>query len=295
MYFSEHLFWARVRPDDSIRGWIMTWIAYSLSGFVFLFIVKYFHVNSFWMVFLAGSIFGWLTEGVIVQTTYEDLPLSISFTGLAWHALISVCVGWYAFRDALSKSAVSTMMLSSLIGLCYGLWAISWWLEPDGGKSSIFEFAGFSFVITLIVMLAYWVNLKFDPYSFAPPRWMLIIVVIGFVILFLISVIPAVGIRAFILPVLLVLVIYALYRSKQKSRTTVQFQSPQKQIPNVRLISLLVIPGVAVVLYTIAYILDLKWQTNWILYFLTTPSGFILLAIGIIKAVRKTHELSTEA
>jgi hypothetical protein len=42
VYFSEHLFWARLCPDDSLMGW--------------------------------------LAEKLVVQTAYEMLPLSISFT-----------------------------------------------------------------------------------------------------------------------------------------------------------------------------------------------------------------------
>ncbi len=95
-YFSEQLFWARPRPGDSPGGWLATWMAYSALAFIFLVILNHFRVSSIWVVFLAGAAFGWITEGVVVQTTYESLPLSISFTGLAWHALITVL--WAGMR-----------------------------------------------------------------------------------------------------------------------------------------------------------------------------------------------------
>src|SRR4051812_31155712 len=90
MFYSEHVFWAHIRPEDSLLGYVATWLLYSLLAFVFLAIIGHFHVRSVWAVFLAGALFGWLTEGVIIQTTYESLPLSISFTALSWHALLSV-------------------------------------------------------------------------------------------------------------------------------------------------------------------------------------------------------------
>ena len=89
-YYSELVFWARAKPTDSLPNWISTWLAYSLLAFVFLAIVARFRVHTIWALFLAGAVFGWMTEGIVVQTTYEDLPLSLSFTGLAWHALISI-------------------------------------------------------------------------------------------------------------------------------------------------------------------------------------------------------------
>ena len=109
MFYSEFLFWARIRPKDSLLEWLMTWLVYSFLAFAFLAGMARFRVSTVWALFLAVAVFGWLAEGLIVQTAYESLPLSISslavraaFTGLAWHALISVGVGWYVVRRALS-------------------------------------------------------------------------------------------------------------------------------------------------------------------------------------------------
>jgi hypothetical protein len=37
-YYSELVFWARVKPTDSLPEWTSTWLAYSLLVFVFKFI-----------------------------------------------------------------------------------------------------------------------------------------------------------------------------------------------------------------------------------------------------------------
>jgi hypothetical protein len=172
VYFSERLFWARPRPEDSLGEWLGNWIVYSLLAFVFLNLVVHFRVKNIWGLFLAGAAFGWLVEGVIVQTTYESLPLSISFTGLAWHALITVWVGWYALpKSFTSYGRLSTLKLSVVIGICYGVWAISWWLEPDGGVASLTEFAGYSLVTTLLVILAYWLANWSASEPFQPACW----------------------------------------------------------------------------------------------------------------------------
>src|SRR5208337_596700 len=83
----------------AVPDFLITWIAYCLLGWIFLDLVRRFRVASFTALFLCGAVFGWVDEGVVVDTLYGNptnpFPLSISFTGLAWHAMLSVCVGWY--------------------------------------------------------------------------------------------------------------------------------------------------------------------------------------------------------
>ncbi|RLG48328.1 MAG: hypothetical protein DRN92_01275 [Thermoproteota archaeon] len=87
----------------------------------FLSTITEFKVGSFGTLFLIGALFGWLVEGLIEQTLYESLPLSISWTGLACHSLISVSIGWYAIRKALKEgNRRRIMQISSLFGLFWG-------------------------------------------------------------------------------------------------------------------------------------------------------------------------------
>ena len=130
-FFSELLFWARARPEDSLLNWLQTWLAYSLMAFLFLSLVSYFRLRSLAAIFLAGAFFGWLAEGIVVQTAYENLPWSISFTGLAWHALITVLGGWYALQKALRRGLLPSLLASLLAGLFFGFWGVTWIYEQD--------------------------------------------------------------------------------------------------------------------------------------------------------------------
>ena len=98
-FYSERLFWSFPRPGDTFADLLLTWVVYSLLAWVFLLLVRQCRIAAFPALFLAGAVFGWLAEGVVVDTMYGNkdnpFPASISFTGLAWHALISVGVGWY--------------------------------------------------------------------------------------------------------------------------------------------------------------------------------------------------------
>lgn len=289
--YSELLFWARVRPGDSFGEWAITWLAYSLMAFVFLLIVSYFRVKNIWALFLAGAVFGWLGEGVIVQTTYEMLPLSISFTALAWHALITVWIGWYAVHKSLhSTHPFSTLKLCVVIGLCYGMWAIMWWLEPDGGVSSILEFGMFSFIATILSIPAYWLADWSSSENFRPTRWINIFILSLFVLIFFLVVVPTNTLALIILPILLGLAYLGLRWNRINEENGSLLNKFNQPVSVWKYFSLLAIPFVSAPFYALATFLNLQWHTNWILYLITTPLGFILFAISLVKLwrMRKT-------
>lgn len=283
-YFSELLFWARPRPGDSPGGWLATWIAYSALAFFFLVIVNHFRVRSIWAVFLAGAAFGWLGEGLVVQTAYEQLPLSISFTGLAWHALITVWIGWYAVRKSLhSPDSLAVLKVCALIGLGYGLWAISWWGEPDGGVSTIQEFAAFSIIATILAIFAYRFSDWGSAEKFNPNHWSIMIMGGLALLYFLFVTIPAQPLAALILPVLLGLVYLGLRWNRQSEPEGSLLYPSDSNVPPWKYTSIMAIPVCAVAIYGLAMVLDLQWRTNMVLYLVTTPAGFILFGLSLHK------------
>lgn len=287
-YYSEFLFWARPRSGDSLAGWAGTWLAYSLLAFVFLTLLAYFRVRSLWALFLAGAVFGWLAEGVVVQTAYEMLPLSISFTGLAWHALITVWVGWYAVQAALhAPGRFAALKISTLTGLCAGLWAISWWVEPDGGMASLGEYAAFSIITGLLAVLAYRLASWSASEPFAPQRWIVIVVSGLFVAYFFLVAVPAAPWAMVILPVLLALAFLGLKRNRQKETGRPMLERFAAPLPWWKTAGLLALPLASLAVYALALSLDLHWQTNWVLYLVATPLGFIIFGISLYKTGRR--------
>ena len=128
----------------TVGGIIGTWLVYSCMAYVFLCVVSVFNVRSVWAVYLAGAFYGWYEEGIIVQTMYGTpdgpFPLSISFTGLAWHASIDVFIGWYLVRKVLAREkAIQNISLASVIGLFYGFWGIFWWNEPPKAMKALLD------------------------------------------------------------------------------------------------------------------------------------------------------------
>ena len=287
MFFSELLFWARLRPGDSLPGWLGTWMLYSAMAFVFLSLVARFRIRSIWALFLAGAVFGWLTEGLIVQTAYESLPLSLSFTGLAWHALLTVWVGWYALRRALARSLRSVVLTASVIGLAYGLWSISWWVQPDGGVMEPLDFAAYTFGASLPVVCAYWLFARTGAAMKAPGRLSGWIAAGLLLIYFVFITIPAAPWAALILPLLLALVWLTLRHNRQVESGASLLDELPGSVPPWRYAGLLALPLSAAVLYSLAFMLGLRWQTHWLLYLLTTPAGFILFIVSLVKVWRR--------
>ncbi len=282
MFYSEHVFWAQHRGSEGLAGYIFTWLLYSFMAAIFLGVMKKFRVRSLWALFLAGALFGWLTEGVIVQTTYENLPLSISWTALAWHAIISVFVGWYNVRRMLTTSFRATLMTAAGIGLFYGLWAISWWMEPGQTIKTPQDFAVFTGVTTLLVIVAYW---TYDRNQIdIPTGHRSTTIVMGLLLLYFIFVtIPAAPIALVVLPILLLIVYLPLRRNLKAEKRDSLLVSMSAIPPTKNYVALLVMPLVAVVIYTVAYAQGWQWQTNWVVYLITTPLGLLLLVMSVVK------------
>jgi hypothetical protein len=283
-YFSELLFWARPRPGDSPGGWLVTWMVYFLLALAFLAVVRHFCVRSTWAVFLAGAVFGWLGEGLVVQTAYEQLPFSISFTGLAWHAAITVLAGWYFLRRAIHSPNPRMMVwLSAGIGLAYGLWASGWWIEPDGGVSSLGEFGLFSFIPAGIAALAYWLLDCFPVDEVIPSKWLGWLLFGSFGLYFLFVTVPSQPVAAVILPVLLGTAYLGLrWNREAEERNPVLVALPGPAGP-ARYLILLLIPGLGVSLYAVFLSLNVNIPVYILTYFLIMPLGFILFFLSMYR------------
>lgn len=286
MFYSESMFWARFRPgEDSAAGYLMTWIVYSLSAFVFLSLVSLHRARNIWALFLCGALFGWLTEGVVVQTMYDSFPLNISFTGLAWHALISVWIGWYGVRKTLLENRIGkTLLVASLIGLFWGFWGICWRVEEPATAATAGGFAGFAFTTTLLLIAAYWLYDRLIQDTYPPAKIELGIVGALFILQFVVTAIPATNFLAlFILPPLLLIVCLALRRNKQAETGDSPVETLTGHARLIVYLCLLSMPLVASTIYWLTAIINLQAHTNWVVYLITTPLGAVMLIVSLIK------------
>lgn len=289
MFFSEHVFWARARPGDTLGGWGMTWLAYSLLAFVFLSAVRHYRVRSLEALFVAGALVGWLGEGVLVQTLYDAFPLQISWTGLAWHSLISVCIGWYGLRRALAAPRIGRTAVWCLsLGWFWGFWAIFWRMEEPAAEASLPAFAAFAFATTTILAVSLWVYESCDPRAFSPSRLPQAIALCVLVLIFGLGTLPLAPAAIVILPVLLALVLVALSRNRDcETESDVLALPESQQLRPKALLALAIMPATATLIYSAAIAFDLRWRTNWVVFLVSMPAGFILFVVAWIRLMRR--------
>jgi len=294
MFYSELLFWSRYRPEsDSIDGYLMTWAVYSVTSFVFFTVVNVFKVRSIWAIFLCGALYGWLTEGVIVQTmyNYDAFPFYISWTGLAWHALISVLVGlYYVGKVLLENRPFKTVLIASAIGLFWGFWAVCWWVEEPGTSPGLLGFIVFAFSSSVLLIICYWLCGKLSGTSFPKIKWQLYVVIILFFLYFAFVTLPAAPVAVVILPPLLLIIYLSLRRNRSVETHSSILESSLGCVRILNYLCLLFIPFVAVVVYGILGFFGARVYTNHYIAAVTAPVGATLFVVSIIKIWKKKPE-----
>jgi hypothetical protein len=295
-FFSERVFWSFWRPGDTLPEFLITWFVYCLLGWIYLDLVSRFKVASFSSLFLCGAVYGWLDEGVVVDTLYGNatnpFPLSVSFTGLAWHALLSIGVGWYFIGEALTeKKPTRTALISLAVGIGWGLWSV-WWPSELGkeANTSVWGFASHALPCSILFMLA-WVV-----FGLARPDWfqrsgLATLVLWGLVVaVFLAARVPARPYGALILPPLLTACWVGLRRNALTQHGSNVFDGilGRIRIPNVMI--LVLIPLTAIAVYAGFRILNLVVSTNLVLYVTTMPLGFWFLfrSLWVIFRTKRT-------
>jgi hypothetical protein len=279
-FFSERVFWSFWRPGDNPSEFLVTWPAYCLLGWIFLDLVRRFKVASFSSLFLCGAVFGWVGEGVVVDTLYGNatnpFPLSISFTGLAWHALLSVGVGWYLIGKALTEERPTKIALISLgVGVGWGLWA-GWWTTELGKEAdtSVWGFASHAVPCSIPFLLA-WFFLGLARTDWYQSSRLATIGLWGLVVvIFLSARVPARPYAALVLPPLLVLCWAGFRRSARNEQGPECLDRIIGHIRSRNVLVMILIPLSAIVVYALFRSLNLHVPTNVVLYVITMPLGF---------------------
>jgi hypothetical protein len=293
--FSERLFWTVWRPTDSPLDFVVTWLAYSVAAYLFLAAVSWSRADDFWSIFLAGALYGWLIEGALIYTLYgtepsAPFPISISITGLSWHALISVMLGWWATGKALTATRPQTLVWISLaVGIFWGLWAMVPWRETPPIVATVPAFLTHALLLTLGLMAAWHVGLSAGVREFRPGRIGVVMctLLLG---LFFVQHVQKLGVFPLVVfPIVMSLALVPLYchrRGSQFSSASHIFAADHRAS---RLAIMGLIPVTATLVYYIAAAAGMdRIPINVIVYyFLGGPGGFILLVLAIWVSIRR--------
>jgi hypothetical protein len=293
-FYSERMFWSFLRPDDNLFFQILGWLLYSLFTYMTLAIITYFRVRTMWALFLAGAAFGWIVEGIYAMTFFGGglpLPFSIVWTGVAWHALISVVIGWYLLQVSVARRGyLHTLSFSSLLGLFWGVWAAAWILETPPIVTTSAGFLLHAFGTIALLIGALWVTPRLRPGSFAPSRgeyWALLTVAILFT---LFVTIPTVLFAAAVLLAAFALVFYVLARNREKEGSKpalnilAVFDAPA---PLGKYLCIFAMPIVASTVYIGLNAAELAFRSNLIALVITSALGTVFFATSVYKVLKK--------
>ena len=285
-FFSERMFWGVWRPDDTLVENIATWLAYSALAYIVLIVIKQFNVRDMWTLFVVGALYGWIGEGVIAMTLFGaggmPFPWTISFTALAWHAPITVVAGWYLMRVWMEERQYKRLfMLIVSFGIFWGVWSMALPLETPPIMPNSFEFALHAFTITILLIISHGFFSWADPASFSAGRFEKMILAVIVVLFALFITIPAIPYAAVVLPILFGSV-YVILRKNGLVETREDALSVMGRPVGVwNSLILLLMPLCATLVYAATVGNGIIFPTNFIVFFITMPLGFILFGMAV--------------
>jgi len=148
-------FWARFREGDEPVEWAITIVAYSAAVGVVLFATQRWSIARAGGLIIAGAMYGWIIEGAIATTLYSSPPFSVVWTGVAWHGLITVGVGWWLLPRAVNRGGWPAALTCAAVGVAWGVWSAQWWgaLPEIGEATAYFDPAGYAGFVVLVSAL----------------------------------------------------------------------------------------------------------------------------------------------
>ena len=221
------------------------------------------------------------------MTIFETVVISLSWTGLAWHALIGVLIGWYYLRKILEENRyLKTIVFSLLVGAFWGIWSVAWALEtpPIVTTPDIYLLQGL--FITAFFILSQWVFSKSNSFEFHASRKEKIFVLIILIAFFLALTVPYMKVISVILPVLFYLLYLILKKNKNSERRESVLTEIGGPVRWRNLLLLFIMPITAALIYNAMNSAGLIFRTNLYIMIISTAIGFILFAVSAIKIFR---------
>jgi hypothetical protein len=228
-------------------------------------------------------------------------PVTISWTGLAWHALISVLAGWYAVRKTLLRNDCRrTVAVATLIGIFYGTWAYSWTLEPGHRAKMLVEqgradvalahFALYAFLTSGLLVLSYWVFDAASPASFRPSPIAVCLLGCVALVLFLLTTVRTGAWTSAVLPVLLGVTYVVLRRNRVLGSREDFLASLRGRVRTLNYLCLFFVPMAASIVYGLALAAAIRMQTGVFILVGLTCIGFVMFAVSVVKILQHPGE-----
>jgi len=189
--FSESFYWYAGGTDYPSRV-----VFYLIPATALLWSISRWPGSGWPTTILVGAVYGFVTEGVLTAVVYGGFPFdpfAISYTSLAWHAVVSVGFGLVLLHRLLAHSSVIRAGAAfALFGVFWAVWAMTLRLppEPDDelpalsalvGNVELGVFALYTLVATAAVGLCHLLLGRFvRPDDLAVGRgWRIVVLLVG--------------------------------------------------------------------------------------------------------------------
>lgn len=106
------------------------WLLYGIASYLMIAMMRLYRVGWPGAVIAAG-LFGIVIEGVVVPVLYEAPPLTILWTSLAWHGLLTIGCGLFGFR-AVARKPLIAIPVFAVAGCVLGVWLNFMWVAEQG-------------------------------------------------------------------------------------------------------------------------------------------------------------------
>jgi hypothetical protein len=295
LFFSEFVFFNPGAASGLVGGirsgpvavaeWLAVFVGfYSIPAAVFLVALDRFRVGTLGGLVLAGALYGWGVEGVVVGQMYEALPFSVSWTALGWHVLVDVVLGWYLLRAVLRRNdLLATGLAAAGLGIAWGLWATWPWTESPATPPATFAaFAAVGGVVWLVATVA--LDSVGEPRLGATDAEVGVVGVVA-AGTFALGVVPAVPVAVAVLPPLVLVTLVALRRTAPADDREATFVPPSGTVEWRQHAVLSLVPVVAAATYAGAYAVELALPLVDVVAPLLLVAGFAAYGYALWRAV----------
>ncbi len=304
MFFSE-FFFANEGPVNTVGGLLQTdppaavlmlgetilW--YAIPAYIFLISVGLFRARTVWAVFLAGSLFGYVVEGVIALQMYEALPVTISWTPLGWHALVDVLLGWVLVRRLLQRDTYwLTAVMALVLGLTWGVWAT--WTAVETPLMTPASFVPLVAVTGVMWIAGTLVLDRWGGRSFTPTRLETGVVVGLTALMWVAQVATVFPLALVVFPAVVGLSVWLLYRNRQReTRPDILASFPVRPRWG-NYVLLLLMPLAAAGAYTVVYNAGIILPLADLAVPLLMLAGFVVYGVAAVRQFRPPRPESRE-
>ncbi len=270
-------------------------LTYGLFGYLFLLTLRLFQVRAFAGFFVAAGTFGFMVEGIPVPALYLNLPFSMVWTSLAWHALLTVSVGYCLYRRVMARSGPGpALALNALIGVALGVWNAYLWNVAEGPAPGGISFQwqptgefARQFLIGWGLFIGGHVLFdRFPPSANAPSRREFAAFLGLATLAFLLGVFAPFFPFSLVLPFLLLVSLASLGAGAATVRNNWLAAFFALRIaPGAYLFSL-ALPAMAIATYALIAAARLEWETNVLAAALTVPAAALYWLHALLRANR---------